>query len=287
MALTAPYSSGDQPPKTPAPAGAIDCHHHIFDARFRRPGQAQVPQATVEDYRLFKQRLGLSRSVFVASSNYENDPACLLDALAREGTDRMRGVAILYPEVTESELDRLHAAGVRGIRIYFGKGRVPSTEEFSSLSRRAADRNWSINIVGKRDDEVLLDWQQVFLEAACPIIVDHFGWSPQPAGPASATAQMILRMLDTGKHYVKLSGVYLSSAAGPPDYPDLDMLASIFWQAAPDRTIWGSDWPHPIAMKNGITPNGADLFDMLARWVPDAQARRKILVDNPERLYWS
>lgn len=281
-----PHSSGELPPRTAAPVGAVDCHHHIFDSRFHRPGQTEVPQATVEDYRLFKQRLGLSRSVFVASSNYESDPACLLDALAREGTDKMRGVAIVFPEVEDGELDDMHAMGVRGIRIYFGKGRVPTPDEFRSLSRRAADRNWSINVVGKRNEEVLLGWEPSFRESACPIIFDHFGWSPQPGGTESATAQMIMRLLDTGRHYVKLSGVYLSSMVGPPGYEDLDTLASAFWKRAPDRTIWGSDWPHPIAMKAGITPDGADLFDMLARWVPDADARRKILVDNPERLYW-
>ena len=285
--LSVPHSGGEAPPGTPAPVGAVDCHHHIFDSRFHRAGQVQVPEATVEDYRLFKRRLGISRSVFVASSNYGNDPACLLDSLSREGTDKMRGVAIVYPEVEDSALDEMHALGVRGMRIYFGKGRIPSPEAFQTMSRRAADRGWSINVVGKRNDEVLLPWEPSFRESACPIIFDHFGWSPQPAGPASATAQMIFRLLDTGRHYVKLSGVYLSSAVGPPGYEDLDALASTFWQRAPDRTIWGSDWPHPIAMKDGVVPDGASLFDMLTCWVPDPVARRKILVDNPDRLYWS
>ncbi|MCI4643550.1 MAG: amidohydrolase family protein [Hyphomonadaceae bacterium] len=285
--LSVPHSSGQKPPQTAAPVGAVDCHHHIFDSRFHRPKQVRVPEAALDDYRLFKKRLGVSRSVFVASSNYGNDPACLLHTLEREGTDKMRGVAIVYPEVTDSELDEMHALGVRGMRVYFGKGRIPTAEEFQTLSQRAADRNWSINIVGKRNDQVLLGWEKSFRDAACPVIIDHFGWSPQPDGPSSATAQMILRLLDTGRHYIKLSGVYLSSVAGPPNYEDLKELASAFWRHAPDRTIWGSDWPHPIAMKDGIVPDGANLFDLLAHWVPDREARRKILVDNPERLYWS
>lgn len=284
---TAPHSAGQGWPATEAPAGAVDCHHHIFDPRFQTPHEPLVPSATVDDYRVFQRRLGLSRSVFVASSNYGDDNSCLVDALVQFGTDACRGVAMVNADVADAELDRLHAHGVRGIRLYLAKNRVPTVEEFRSLGRRAAERGWSINVVGNRQREVLLEWEAVFADLACPLVIDHLGWTPQPAGTRSDTAALIRRLLAHGNAWIKLSGPYLSSASGPPAFSDVDALASELAALAPDRTVWGSDWPHPVAQQHGFVPDGARLFDQLARWVPDAALRRRVLVDNPERLYWA
>lgn len=284
---TAPHSAGTGWPATDAPAGAVDCHHHIFDPRFQKPDEPLVPPATVDDYRAFQRRLGLERSVFVASSNYGTDNSCLLDALARFGTGRCRGVAHVRPDITDPELDALHRHGVRGLRVYLAKNRVPTPAELHALGERAATRGWSINVVASRERELLPDWEAPLAALACPLVVDHLGWSPQPAGTRSRTAALLRRLLAGGNTWIKLSGPYLSSAEGPPAFSDVDELAAELAALAPDRTLWGSDWPHPVAQLHGFVPDGARLFDQLARWVPDADRRRRVLVDNPERLYWA
>jgi D-galactarolactone isomerase len=287
MRLPAAHSAGQDPPLTPAPAGAVDCHHHIFDPRFQKPGEPVVPAATVDQYRQFKRRLGLTRNVLVASSNYGEDNSCLVDALDRFGSKEARGVAIVYADVDDATLDDLHLHGVRGIRVYLGKGAIPSRDDLLSLGRRAADRGWSINVVGSRQREVLLDFEDVLSWLPCPVVIDHLGWAPQPEGSQSRTAALIRRLLAAGNAYIKLSGPYLSSAEGPPAFRDVDELAAELAALAPDRTLWGSDWPHPVAQQHGFVPDGAALFDQLTRWVPDPERRRRILVTNPERLYWS
>jgi D-galactarolactone isomerase len=265
----------------------VDCHHHIFDLRFQKPGATEVPSATVQDYQIFKRRLGIEKSVFVVSSNYGDDPSCLLDGLAQLGMAAARGVALVYPDVPDAELDRLDAAGVRGVRIYFGKGRAVSAEGLQSLAARIHERSWSMCVVGGRDREVLLEWEGVLQGLPCPIVLDHLAWIPQPEGSKSKTAGLVRRLLANPNNYVKLSGPYLSSNEGPPGYRDLDEVASELAAAVPLQIIWGSDWPHPIAQLNGYLPDGAAVFDQLTRWIPDANQRRLALVDNPHRLYWS
>lgn len=285
--LTAPHSSGSGWPTTEATDGAVDCHHHIFDPRFQKPDEPLVPPATVDDYQVFKRRLGIARSVLVASSNYGIDNSCLLDALKQFGSSICRGVAAVHPNPSDSMLDEFHALGVRGLRVYLAKNRVPTFDELCTLGRRAAQRGWSINVVGNREREVLLEWEAVLADLPCPVVIDHLGWAPQPAGTRSKTAALIRRLLAGGNAWIKLSGPYLSSAEGPPRFSDVDDLAAELASLAPDRTIWGSDWPHPVAQQHGFVPDGALLFDQLARWVPDAQHRHGILVTNPRRLYWA
>ncbi|QIG78775.1 amidohydrolase family protein [Stakelama tenebrarum] len=285
--IRARFSEGDAAPESPAPPGAVDCHHHIFDNRFHVEGQVSVPDATVADYRDFQRRLGLSRSVFVASSNYGTDDRVVLDALEQVGTDRMRAVVILHGDADAARLPGLHDRGVRGIRVYFAKGDVPDHAGFDRLTRLAADRGWSVNVVGNRDREVLIDWESAMANAPCPIMIDHMGWTPQPAGPQSATGRMLRRLLAGGNVYVKLSGPYLSSRCGAPGFDDVDALARVLAAEAPERVVWGSDWPHPVAAQQHLPVDGALLFDQLTRWIPDPARRKLALVDNPERLYWN
>jgi predicted TIM-barrel fold metal-dependent hydrolase len=284
--VSAPYSSGSEPPHSAAPAGAVDTHHHVFSNRFLDTSGTPVRiEASVDDYRAFKQRLGISRSIVVAPSSYGTDNACLVDALDQLGTDAARGVALVDPDIGDDALDELGRHGVRGLRVYLAKNRVPTAEELRSLGKRAADRNWVLQFVGNREREVFPDWVEVMAELPCPLVIDHFGWAPQPGGIASATADAIRRLMDTGKGFAKLSGLYLSSRVGPPDYPDVDDLAVDLVRHAPEQVLWGSDWPHAISLP--YIPDGALLFDKLAAWAPDDAIRRQILVTNPERLFWS
>ncbi|WP_158215291.1 amidohydrolase family protein [Candidimonas nitroreducens] len=282
--LQAPNSSGSRPPKTPLPLGATDCHHHLFSPAFPKKSGTMVARAEVEDYLLFKKRLGISRSVIVAPSSYGTDNGALLDALGRLGTDVARGVAIVDPEISDGELDALHEAGVRGLRYYFMKGKGVTPDELRKMACRAADRGWHVQMVGERNKEVLVDWEDVLKQLAAPVVIDHFGYAPQPEGERSATMDVIRRLLDTGNAYVKLSAVYIQSKAGYPNYADVNEMAIELVSQAPDRMLWGTDWPHTGAV--GQKPDGAALVEQLSLWAPDDQIRQKILVDNPSQLYW-
>jgi len=282
VVMQAPFSSGDSAPETPLPVGATDCHHHIFD-RTRHPHRPH--HATEEDYRRFKQRLGISRNVVIAPSSYGDDNTVLMRALADFGADVARGVAIVLPEVADAELDRLHQGGVRGLRYYFGKTRVPTADELARMATRIRDRGWHMQFVGDRDAELIPDWEQVLSTLSCPVVVDHFGYPPLSQGVDSRTGVSLRRLLDRGHAYVKLSGVYIQSAEGFPHYSDVDDFARMLVAHNPDRMLWGTDWPHTGAETD--KPDGAGLVDQLARWALDAAIRRTILVDNPTRLYWA
>ena len=285
-AVVAAHSGGTAPPKLQAPPGSTDCHHHVFDSRFLKPDGVPSPiSATVQDYVLFKGRLGISRSVVVAPSTYWNDNSCLVDALDRLGSESTRGVAIVLPNVPNPEMDRLQRHGVNGARIYLGKNRIPSVDELMMLGRSCAKRGWHIQICGDRNREVIVPWENVLRALPCPVVIDHFGWAPQPQGISSATGEMLKRLLDAGGTYVKLSGLYLSSKVGYPDYSDLDAMAVALIRHAPEFMLWGSDWPHPQARDR--KPDGARLLDKLTIWCPDDATIQRILVDNPGRLYWA
>lgn len=277
--LQVPNSSGIEPPAMAVPVGATDCHHHIFDPRF--PGRTRAI-GTVDDYRLFKRRLGLTRSVVVAPHSYGTDNRCLLDALEAFGAEA-RGVAIVNSDVDDGLLADLAARGVRGIRLYLVKGTPPSPDALLELGSRMADRGWHIQIMASTADKVV-EYERTLACLPCPVVLDHLAYIPQPAGSSHPGTETMRRLLDLGHAWLKLSGVYLTSQAGFPDYSDVDELAADFVRRVPERMLWGSDWPHSGA--SGPKPDGALLLNQLARWAPDTIIRDRILVDNPQALYW-
>jgi D-galactarolactone isomerase len=283
--LVAPYSNGVEPPSTAAPVGATDCHHHIFDPRFPRPADAKGIWATMGDYRLFRRRLGLSRSVIVSPSTYGFDNSCLIDALDQSaGTSR--GVAAVKIDTPDAELDRLHAHGVRGIRLYLAaENKKP--DQLPAFARRIARLAWHIELVSARDGQGVAEAESVLLNLPCPLVIDHFGYVPFPAAVRHPSFYTIRRLLDTGRAWVKLSGVYIQSKVGHPAYSDVHELAIELIRAAPGRMLWGTDWPHTGVADQKLNPDGAALLDMLAIWAPDTDVRRRILVDNPQEFYWS
>lgn len=278
--LEVPNSSGIDPPAAAIPLGATDCHHHIFDPRF--PGHMRTV-GTVDDYRLFKRRLGLTRSVVVAPNGYGTDNRCLLDALAAFG-EEARGVAIVSPEADHGLLSELAASGVRGIRLYLVKGTPLPQDGLLRLGSRIADRGWHIQIMASTVDKVI-EYAPALARLPCPVVLDHIAYIPQPDGAVQPGAEAVRRLVELGHVWLKLSGVYFTSQTGFPDYSDVDGLAADFVRRAPDRMLWGSDWPHSGA--KGRKPDGALLLDQLARWAPQQAVRDQILVDNPNAIYWA
>jgi predicted TIM-barrel fold metal-dependent hydrolase len=266
------------------PVGATDCHHHIFDPRFPRPNGRTGIWGTVDDYRLLRRRLGLSRSVIASPSSYGFDNRCLVDALDALG-DTSRGVAAVRLDASDAELDGLHGHGVRGIRLYLIGETPTAPDQFGAYAARIARLGWHIQVVAVSDD-ALVAAEPAFVQLPCTLVIDHFGYVAQPGGVNRPSMKVLHRLLDKGNVYVKLSAPYISSKVGAPDYADIDPVAAALVRAAPERMLWGTDWPHPLVTK-APWPDDAAMLDRLAIWAPDARVRQSILVDNPSRLYWT
>jgi predicted TIM-barrel fold metal-dependent hydrolase len=278
-----PWSSGTAPPKLKPPRSACDCHMHVYDGRFPAAPNAKLlpPDATVDDYRRLQKRLGRTRNVVVTPSTYGTDNACTLDAMAKLGASA-RGVAVVDTSVTDAELKRLNDLGVRGIRFNLVQSGATTIDTLEPLSKRVNDLGWHVQIHMLGD--AIVENADLFQRLPSPIVFDHMGRIPQPAGIDHPAFALVLKLIDKGRTWVKLSGAYMDTRAGPPAYADVSKVARAYVKASPERMVWGSDWPHPTE-KADAKPDDAILFDLLADWAPDEATRSRILVDNSEALY--
>src|SRR3984957_13615669 len=270
-AAAAPNSSGSENAKLKAPPGACDCPHHIYDpARSppSRPQVQQVPTCRREDYRLLQRRIGTSRNIVVTPAPYPapvSDNAATLDALKQIGPNA-RGIAIVYPGITDAELKSLDAGGIRGIRFSLSSGRpgAASTappDVIEALSKRVNGLGWHVQFNTTADQIVASE--DLLNRMASPIVLDHMGHIPQPAGLDHPGLAIIRRLIDKGRTWVKLSVTYDSSKDGPPGYADVNKVGRAYVKAAPERMLWGSNWPHPNETNK---PDDAVLLDLLAVW---------------------
>jgi len=294
--MTTPSSAGAQPPLTqppdphpkkprlPAPPGAIDCHIHLFGPAARHPfhpgSRYTSADALPETHIAMQDTLGLAGAVVVSGGGYGQDTRHLEEVLERFPR-RFRGVALLPDDVTREHVARLDRLGVRGARFVSAghKGALPR------LSRRVVDLvagfGWHVQFYPHGED--LLENADELLALPTPVVLDHFAAIPAAGGTAQPAFQCLLRMLDSGRIWVKLSGPMRCT---PGDYPyaPVTPIAQALVHHAPQRLLWGSDWPH-VNMNGRQMPNDGDLFDLLGEWVPDAATRRAILVDHPRAVY--
>jgi D-galactarolactone isomerase len=280
-----PNTTGTGPAKVKAPANAADCHMHIYDPRFAesnpRPGQ-NPKNATVSDYRLLQKRTGTTRVVVVQPRNYATDNRVTVDALKQLGASA-RGVAVVHPTITDAELKSLHDAGIRGIRFSLGGANaVVSWDMVEPLSKRVNELGWHVQFNVEGDD--IVAHADLLRRLPSQMVFDHLGHPALPAGIDHPSHTVLRSLLDKGRTWIKLSGAYSNSKIGPPSYPEATRTAQAFVNAAPERLVWGSDWPHP-SEQNGTLPDDALLFDLLAVWAPEETTRKRILVDNPENIY--
>jgi D-galactarolactone isomerase len=276
------YSVGTERATLRAPANATDCHFHLYDNRYPpAPGGLPAPDASPADYRALQARTGTTRGVIVQPSLYGVDNRPTLEGLAALGPN-FRAVVVVNTAVTDQELQRLHALGVRGIRFNLAQAGATTLDMVEPLSRRVDALGWhcQVNMPGDK----IVAASDTFLRVRGRLVFDHLAHCPQPAGVDSDTYKLIRRLLDQGNTWVKLSGLYADSKVGPPSYADTAAVARAYAAAAPDRVVWGSDWPHPTERMDN-KPDDALLFDLLATVVPDEGARRRVLVDNPAALY--
>jgi predicted TIM-barrel fold metal-dependent hydrolase len=276
-------SVGEPRPIHRAPPAAADCHIHVYDSRFPVAPNAMLlpPDAHIDDYRVVQRRLGTVRTVVVQPSTYGTDNRCMLQALGSLGADA-RGIASVDAAVSDEELGRLAAAGVRGIRFNLAQAApAVSIDMLEPLSRRIDALGWHVQLNIKGDQIVQL--APLLARLPSPIVFDHLARIPPETGAEHPSFAVVQRLLDRGRCWVKLSGAYLESKVGPPSYADVGAIARAFIKAAPQRLVWGSDWPHPSV--HAAWPDEVVLFNALCAWAPDEAVRRQILVTNPEALY--
>lgn len=269
--------------KAPAKlAGVCDCHMHIYDPRFTPQKPASIPQrkATVADYRKVRERLGLERVVIVQPTGYGTDNSCTLDAIRQLG-DCARGVAVVAPGVEDAELERLTAAGMRGLRyVLFSHGTL-KVDTLTDMASRVATFGWNINL--QLAGEELAQHEAVLAKLPCDLVIDHIGRFTAPVDEKTPGVQTMHRLLDAGRCFVKLSAPYHGSKSGAPQYEDIGAIARGLVRRWPERMLYATNWPHPSV--KGELPDDRELLELVETWAGDENTRRTILVDNPARLY--
>ena len=277
----------DPNPKKPAlkaPPGACDSHIHLFGPSAKYPFAPDSPytsrDALPETFIALQDRLGLSTAVIVSPGAYGRSYALLADVLAKY-PQRFRGIALLRDDTPASEIGRLTRLGVRGMRM-MSKRRGQHVPNLSpALAKRVHEHGWHIQFYPHGTDIVAHADQLLALPN--PIVLDHFASIPAAGGLDQPAVKAVQRMLDTGRVWLKLSGPMRCTNESYP-YPSVTPLARLFVKHAPERMVWGSDWPH-VNLDGREMPNDGDLLDLLGEWVPEAAVRNRILAQNANALY--
>lgn len=281
--LPPPHPAPHGPTGWSVPAGACDAHCHIFGPTARFPLSAdrnyQPPETPLERYEQLARALGLSRAVFVQPAVYGGDHAAIIDAL-RRGEGRYAGVGIVAPDISNPALEQLHASGFRGARFnYVGHlGGRPSRDHVKAVMDRVGPLGW--HLVFHLDAGSLADEAEFLSAMNCPVVIDHMARLDASSGVEQPGFAALLRLAALPHVWCKISAG--DRMTGQRNLATAVPFMAALAQAAPDRTLWGTDWPHP---NSRWMPDDGDLIDLLAQAVPDEGRRAAILVDNPARLY--
>lgn len=283
--LPPPHPDPHAPRAFAPPPRACDAHCHVFGPADRFPFATTrtytPPDAGLEMFERMQARLGLSRAVFVQASCHGTDNAAMVDALER-GNGRYAGVAMIDDETSDAQMHRMHEAGVRGARFNFVRhlGGAPDLDTFWRLVDRVALLGW--HVVLHFDAQDLPEYGDLLDRMPTSYVIDHMARVDASAGTDQPPFQHLLERLGDERCWVKVSGADRLTKHGPPPYDDVVPFARALIAAAPDRILWGTDWPHPNVRH---MPDEGDLLDLVAAFAPDEATRDRILVRNPERLY--
>lgn len=269
-------------PATPVPADATDCHHHIYDSRYPADPLASLPHAdaSLDDYRRLAKCLGITRHVIVQPSLYGIDNRCMMEALDLAGASA-RGVAVIDGSVQRRALIEMHARGVRGVRI---NARLPgrvSLAGLQELAEKIAEFGWHVQMA--LSPERLVEIAPVCRRLPCQIVFDHMAYLHAYGGAGHKGFGVLVDLMQADKAWAKLSGPYIGRHSAAPAYEDAVTLGARLARAAPDRLLWGTDWPHPTVQCP--KPDDAAWLDRLAEIVPNDTDRLRILVENPAKIY--
>jgi predicted TIM-barrel fold metal-dependent hydrolase len=290
--------------KTPVnfdvPAGAADCHVHVFPDPQKFPfwsGRTYTPPvATADELLALQKALHMERVVIVTPSVYGTDNAATLDGMRQLGPHRARGIAVIDDKTGAADLDAMQKAGIRGIRINLEQAGVfdpaVARQKLEAAVGQIRGRPWHLQMYARL--AVIAALKDQLGALSVPVVFDHFAGAQAARGPQQPGFSDVLDLVKSGKAYVKVSAAYRASDKAP-DYPEVAALARALVAANPDRLVWGTDWPHPDSNKvegrkaTDLAPaqpiDDGRVLNLLAEWVPDAATRHKILVDNPQRLY--
>jgi 2-pyrone-4,6-dicarboxylate lactonase len=271
-------------PRLPTPVGAIDSHLHLFGPAERYSFSAETkyvtPDALAESCIAMHQAIGIAHGVIVSGGAYGTDSRHLLDMLAQH-PDRFRGVAVPPADLAEAQIEHMSRLGVRGVRFVSDARPAHLPRILPALAAKVNEHGWHVQFYAHGTD--LERYADSLLALPNDIVLDHFGAMPAAQGVNQPAFKAMLRMLESGRVWVKLSGpLYCSQLEYP--YAALQPMADMLVRHAPDRLLWGTDWPHLHLHGRGM-PNDGALLDLLADWVPDEKTRHAVLVDNPSRLY--
>jgi predicted TIM-barrel fold metal-dependent hydrolase len=285
MKPTAPPDPEPRRPKFVPPPLACDAHCHVFGPAARFPYAPEraytPPDAPYEDLVRLHSILGIGRAVIVHASCHGADMRVTLDAIRRSG-GRYRGTAIIDERTTDADFERLHEGGIRGVRFNFVKhlGGRPDPALFQRTVERIRPLGWHLILHLDADD--IVEFKDMLGKLPLPIVIDHMGRVKAAGGLAQAPFRILLDFMKNENCWVKVCGAERVSSAGPP-FTDAIPFARALIEAAPDRILWGTDWPHPNV--GAHMPNDGDLVDLFPLMAPEPELQRKILVDNPARLY--
>lgn len=266
------------------PPGSVDTHTHVFVGSYAMsPNRGYTPpDSTLDDMLAMHSMLGIERVVLTQPSVYGTDNSAILDAVAQI-PDRARAVVAIDASATDDHLADLHSRGARGIRLNLDNvGGMPvELDEVPDLAARVAELGWHVEFLFAGED--LPDLLPLLRSLPAPISIGHFGYMPAPDGVDAAPFRALLGLVEEGNTWVKLSAPNRLGLGDLPPWPEVVPMARALIETNPDTMLWGTDWPHPN--KYEVQPNDADLLEQLESWAPDPEMRRRILVDNPERLY--
>jgi predicted TIM-barrel fold metal-dependent hydrolase len=275
-------------PRVSLPKGAVDTHVHVFDKRYRlSPARGYTPpDSTLEDLKHLHATLGIDRVVFTQPSVYGTDNSAILDgsdALNRQTPNRARSVVAIDLDTSDDGLALLEKRGARGIRLNLdNKGGMPiELGQIPELEARIRPLGWHLEFLFPGKD--ILELMPVFRSLKVPMSIAHFAYQPATAGIKAPGFQALLNLMKSNNCWMKISGANRVSRGDLPPYDDVKPMAHALIEAAPERIMWGTDWPHPN--KYQVNPNDGDLVDAFGDWVTDEAMRRKIMVDTPAAFY--
>lgn len=277
--------NGAKKPSFTLPKGACDCHAHVIGdpAKYPfAPERSFTPaEATAPEYFAVLKTLGFERMVVVQPSFYGLDNSCTIDAITAAGIERARGIAMVSASTSRETLRALNDAGIRGARfITIAKGGA-SLDQLRDVAELVAPLGWHLQLYIAAD--VWSEIASTVKSLPVEVVIDHMGQIQADKGQDDPNFITILKLLDTGRCWIKISG-YRNSVAGYP-YKDVAPLARRFVAHAPERCVWGTDWPHTNQIKKNYMPDDGDLVDLLREWVPEDATLKRILVTNPTDLY--
>jgi 2-pyrone-4,6-dicarboxylate lactonase len=275
-------------PRVVLPKGSVDTHVHVFEPGYPlSPGRGyNPPYSTLADLKQLHATLGIERVVFTQPSVYGIDNSAILNAAAAlnaQNANRARSVVAVDMNISEKEIAALDGAGVRGVRLNTdNKGGMPiEMGDVPELAARIRPFGWHLEFLFPGKD--IVELMPVFNALEVPMSIAHFAYQPATAGTRAPGFQALLALARRGNTWIKISGANRVSATDLPPYDDVKPMADALIAAAPERIMWGTDWPHPN--KYVVNPNDGDLIDAFGDWVRDEAMRRKIMVETPAAFY--